>query len=120
MPDPERAAAPERTGAGEQSGWLAAGVDTNDSATFAVGDRVRCERATPGRGSWSRFAGREGAVVSVNVARSVNGSPDVVEVGVDLDSDGRADASFRTDELVVIGTPQATSVRLLAANGEVG
>ncbi len=87
---------------------------------FEAGDRVRCERAEPARGSWARFAGRTGTIVSVNIARSVNGSPDVVEYGVDLDSDGRADAWFRPDELAVIGTPQAPSVRLLAANGGVG
>jgi len=88
------------------------------SATrFRPGDLVRCERQAPPRGSWSRFAGREGVVVSVNVARSVNGSPDVVEYGVDLDSDGRTDAWFRPDELAVIGTPAATSARLTAETG---
>ena len=114
---------------GEPSGDLD-NLDTNRSElhstpgmsqTFEAGDRVRCERAEPARGSWARFAGREGVVVSVNVSRSVNPKlADVVEFGVDLDSDGRADAWFRPDELAVIGTPQATSVRRLAANGGVG
>jgi len=31
---------------------------------FEAGDRVRCERAEPARGSWARFAGREGAIVN--------------------------------------------------------
>ena len=91
------------------------------SATrFRPGDVVHCERATPARGSWKRYAGRTGTLITINVARSVNGSPDVVEIGVDLDSDGRADAWFHPDELVILDTPHATSGRLADVNGEVG
>ena len=101
-----------------------AGINANDtpsvSQSAGIGDRVRCERQAPPRGSWKRYAGRVGTVITINVARSANGSPDVVEVGVDLDSDGRADAWFRPDELVLETGKHAPSAPRLAANGEVG
>jgi len=71
---------------------------------LAVGDHVRCERAAPAAGSWSRFAGRSGVVVSVNVSRSVNPAwPDVTEIGVDLTGVGNnVTAFFRPDELAAV------------------
>lgn len=91
---------------------------------FVVGDRVRCERAGSARGSWLRYAGKVGTVVSVNVSRSVNGSPDVVEVGVVFGSVHNHDRRviwFRSDELVIVDAgDQAASGRLLAANAPNG
>ena len=121
QPDAKLSPAWQPTTVQNQPGKLIAAHDTpRVPQSAAVGDRVRCERPAPPRGSWSRFAGRTGTVITINVARSVNGSPDVIEIGVDLDSDGRADAWFHPDELAVIGTPHATSGRLVDANGEVG
>lgn len=34
--------------------------------TFSPGDFVRCERTAPSKGTWKRWVGKEGIVVSVN------------------------------------------------------
>lgn len=86
----------------------------------AVGDHVRCERSTASRGTWWRYASREGVVVSVNVSRSVNPAwPDVTEIGVKFTAgvNGQADAWFLPTELVVVDRAQATSDRPPDANG---
>ncbi len=90
--------------------------------TFAVGDRVRCERQAPARGTWSRFAGRTGTVVSINVSRSVNGSPDGVEIGVKFTAgtNGQPDAWFLPAGFVAVDRAQPASGRLLAANAPDG
>ena len=73
---------------------------------FAVGDKVRAERTTPGRGSWWRYAGREGWVAVINTQRFPNGRT-YTEIGVtwieraDMVK-AQADAWFKPDELVVL------------------
>lgn len=94
-------------------------IDTNTSAnattSLVVGTRVRCERTAPARGSWKRYAGRTGVVVSVNVSRSVNPAwPDVVEYGVSFDNTHNISAWFLPHELVIT----ATSGRLSDATTE--
>jgi hypothetical protein len=70
------------------------------AAAVTIGDLVRAERRSPPAGTWSRYAGRVGTVVTVNMQRFDNGAPDYVEIGVDLDGDGKASAWFLPSELV--------------------
>lgn len=86
------------------------------ATTLRPGARVRCERTPPARGTWLRYAGRTGTVVSVNRQRSV-GSPDHAELGVSFTDDrGHVDAWFVLTEVVTVDGAQATSTRLLDAN----
>jgi hypothetical protein len=52
---------------------------------------VRCERARPAAGTWRRYVGRSGTVVSLNTGDN--------EVGVQL-GDGHQLVWFTPDELV--------------------
>lgn len=81
-----------------------------DATTPHVGDRVRCQRATPARGSWSRFAGRVGTVVTVN--RRDN------EIGVDLGRGPGRLIWFKPAELFVVteAPKEAPEGRLSTAN----
>jgi len=81
---------------------------------FAVGDMVRAERATSARGSWSRYAGRVGTIVSINISRSVrDDAPDVTEYGVDLTGVGNnVTAFFRPDELAAVDYAEPADGRL--------
>ncbi|MBP2365069.1 hypothetical protein JOF36_000765 [Pseudonocardia parietis] len=63
-----------------------------------VGDQVlvqRDETRYPPSGSWDRFRGRTGTIVSVNTA----GKHRRPEYGVDFSGSGRADAWFLPHEL---------------------
>jgi hypothetical protein len=62
---------------------------------FRIGDKVRCQRETPSRGSWPKYDGRMGTVASLNM-------PDR-EIGVSFapnphEREG-SDAWFRPTEL---------------------
>jgi hypothetical protein len=86
---------------------------------FAAGCSVRCERAEPARGTWSRYASREGIVVTVNRQRFANGAPDYVELGVSFTSDaGHVDAWFLPDELFGISGAQPPGGRQARATVE--
>lgn len=66
--------------------------------TFEVGDIVRCEREAPAKGTWHRYAGREGRVVNPD-----NDS----EVGITWQTEPSArvdsiDAWFLVSELVLL------------------
>jgi len=82
---------------------------------LAVGDHVCCERVAPARGSWIRFVGRVGVVVSINVSRSVrDDTADVVEYAVRFTMGHNGTIAFRDDELL------AVAVGLQAADGRLG
>jgi hypothetical protein len=57
---------------------------------FSVGDRVRCDRAAPAKGTWHRYAGKTGTIESLNTRDN--------EVGVRL-NDGHRLVWFTPDEL---------------------
>jgi hypothetical protein len=84
-----------------------------------VGDRVRCEREAAAIGTWARYAGRVGVIVTINRQQFDNGAPDHVEYGVDLNGSDKAGAWFLPTELVaVVGhTAQPPRRRLGAVNG---
>jgi hypothetical protein len=70
---------------------------------FVIGDRVRCERQEPSRGTWPRYDGKTGVVTDVIQTIRERGSDDrliaVGEVGVRLQ--GKAPTLwFRASELV--------------------
>jgi len=75
-------------------------------APVRVGDRVRCNRAQPPRGTWPRFAGRVGRVAAIH--REVLDRGRVrLELGVSWSLNdarhGEVDAWFLPSELVVVG-----------------
>ena len=73
-----------------------------------VGSWVRCERSTPARGTWSRYATRVGRVVVVN---RVDG-----EYGVRFTAETRTVTWFVADELVVVAKAvKAPTIRLRGA-----
>ena len=82
------------------------------------GQWVRCDRERPGVGTWPKYAGRVGRVVSLHRETFPSGGV-YVELGVnfgDAPDPGDVDAWFRPDEL------QTTAARLAqrplrAANG---
>lgn len=62
---------------------------------LAVGDRVRCEREAPAKGTWLQYAGRVGTVRTFNRRDG--------EVAVDLSPSGNSSGGwtwFRRNELV--------------------
>ena len=68
-----------------------------DMTDFRIGDKVRCEREEPPKGTWKLYDGREGTVVSINQTDGEIGiawSP-----GEDL-AKTPTDASFLPSELV--------------------
>ncbi len=85
---------------------------------------VRCERAAPARGTWTRYAGRIGRVVQINRADG--------EYGVQFTAETRTVTWLVADELVAVAKPanaptirlrserpttaEAASARLTAAN----
>jgi hypothetical protein len=76
----------------------------SESTDLKVGDHVRCNRAEPPSGSWSRWEGREGYVTAVNRQTFPDGTT-YVELGVSFlpsAATGKrgSDAWFRADELV--------------------
>jgi hypothetical protein len=81
----------------------------------SVGDHVRCQRAEPARGTWSRYAGRDGVVVVVNRVTPPGHDPPRFEIGVDLNGKGRASAWFLPNELVPVDIPHSA---YKAADGE--
>jgi hypothetical protein len=82
------------------------------SSDLAVGDSVRCERATPARGTWRRYSGRTGIVVAINARDG--------EYGVSFTDDaGHVDAWFLLTELAVIGGAHPAGRRLAGAEAEV-
>jgi hypothetical protein len=77
-----------------------------DGTPIAMGDRVRCERATPPKGSWPRFAGREGSVVRVEGWLCHAGEKVWVgEIGVELDGSAGT-LWFQPTELVRLVLPE--------------
>jgi hypothetical protein len=58
---------------------------------------VRCERSTPARGTWRRYAGKVGRIVALN--RTCN------EIGVAFGIGDNVAAWFRPDELTVVDRP---------------
>ena len=74
-----------------------------------IGDRVRCQREAPAKGTWSRYDGREGTIVSINRQTFPSGKFHV-EYGVSFTidpqattkrvADDRAEAWFLPSELV--------------------
>ena len=72
----------------------------SQGSSLRVGDTVRCERAEPAKGTWSRYAGREGTVIALNRERFPNGTT-YVEVGVSF-SRSHAATWFRADEVVLV------------------
>ena len=57
--------------------------------TYRIGDRVRCQREAPPKGTWKEFAGRVGTVTGTNLG----------EIGVRLDDCDRIEW-FQTNEIV--------------------
>ena len=74
----------------------------SETTTLVVGDRVRVERAEPAKGTWARYVGREGTVVSINRQTFPHGRGTYVELGV----------SFTL-------SPAASSTRVTKADAEV-
>lgn len=75
----------------------------SERTSLRVGDNVRAARARTSRGTWSRYAGREGWVAAVNRQRFSTGAT-YVEIGVTWTrpTDARnpaTDTWFRADEL---------------------
>jgi hypothetical protein len=82
---------------------------------LSVGTQVRCEREAAAIGSWSRCAGREGVVVSVNRVTPQGHHPPRFEIGVSFrpssvttspDTIVPVDAWFLPDELDQVTAPQ--------------
>lgn len=80
-------------------------VTGSESTDLEIGDRVRCERAAPSRGSWRLYNGREGWVSAIKRQRFRNGGT-YVEIGVDFvnapssNRNPSAGSWFRADELI--------------------
>lgn len=67
------------------------------------GDRVRIHRDRPARGSWARYAGRTGTVVTVNLG----------EYGVSFtNKDNQVDSWFLRDEVVILNADTDRSVQV--------
>ncbi|MGH9090193.1 MAG: hypothetical protein ACRDZR_02245 [Acidimicrobiales bacterium] len=75
---------------------------------FRIGDRVRCERTAPARGSWDRYAGRAGRVVGINPADG--------EVGLSFGESEGVEAWFVPDELRRVTAPTRGPGAPLAAS----
>jgi hypothetical protein len=75
-------------------------------APIRVGDRVRCDRAQPARGTWPRFAGRVGRVAAIH-REVLDGRRVHVELGISWSlSDarhGEVDCWCLPSELLVVG-----------------
>jgi hypothetical protein len=71
----------------------------SEFTTLEPGDGVVCVREKPANGTWERFQGRIGMVVSINVQRFPGTPhPDYVEIGVVFTRGGTV-SWFRNDEL---------------------
>ena len=81
----------------------------SETTTLKVGDKVRCQREEPAKGTWKNYDGREGTVVSINNQTFPDGTT-YVEIGLwfgkvsetrDLRRT-KAQSWFRNDELIPI------------------
>ena len=70
-----------------------------------LGAWVRCQRDTPTRGSWKRWAGRVGRVVVVNRVTPNGYQPARYEYGIRFTGGEAAQAWFLAAELVTIDRP---------------
>lgn len=78
----------------------------SERTELEVGDHVVCRRETGSSGTWSRYDGRDGYVVTINAEEYENGST-YVELGVawsasSARSHPAVDAWFRADELELV------------------
>jgi hypothetical protein len=109
-----------RTGAGTDLEAIVAGAATGElhvgMTRFRVGDLVRAERdavARPPRGSWPKYRGRVGTVVSLNVRDDeigVSWTPSILDP-----KRQSADSWFASYELTIVEHPRLARTRGLAA-----
>jgi hypothetical protein len=108
-PDPARATAPSWPAGGGAEISMGTGIKDQQYTSprvvaFTVGDLVRAEPRSRPVGTWPRYSGRVGTVVTVNRQRFNNGAPDYVEIGVRFGaSNDESTTWFRPTELVADG-----------------
>jgi len=91
-----------------------------DGSLIEIGQKVRCEREAPAKGSWRKFDGKVGVVGAVVATITESGRTVWIgEVGVDL-GDRVGLVWFRPDELVLRTSVTGSERPLSAALTGVG